>query len=367
PCETIICAQNVPWTSKTKMCAYYHYPFFKDAPLKMKLSRKEVLNALDRNYRKVIDMFAYIPGSNEVLIEDQKIITLHGKGSKKLAVDTCLSAESLLKKDTRSGFDLTTTAGRLVGKPVFTLGTEMIKGHPGSAHLTITLPLKEAHMTRGKGLSQLDAFQSMLDSLDQRKPLALDSMVKQIAVTPPFKKSHFSTLFASIVHVQAAEEEKKQALPNCPSHVVGEAFKRINQEGLDLDMETFVKIDPRKVAIILSKYMDEAYSQESIQKAYLEIFAVDKAGINADVDFEEAIRPPIYSPEQFNYVVQRFGALDQTGQIDIFTLGQMDVEERIALLKPLLKHDELIKLLDLSEEALTKISQDLDELLWNGY
>ena len=143
PCEVIICAQNVPWTSQTMMHAYYHYAFFKEAPLKMKPSRKEVLRGAQGDYRKVIDMFAYIPGYFEVQVEDRKILTLHGSGSNKSAVNTYLSAESLLGADTRSGLDLTTTAGRLLGRPVFTLGTEMINETPHHSFLTVALLLKE--------------------------------------------------------------------------------------------------------------------------------------------------------------------------------------------------------------------------------
>jgi hypothetical protein len=190
PCEAIICAQNVPWASQTMMRAYYHYAFFKEAPLKMKPSRKEVLNASDRNYRKVINIFAYIPGNNEVVVENQKILTLHGNGSRKPAIDTRLSGNP-----GGSGLKLT-TAKKLVGRPVFTLGTELFENHPHHSCLTITLPLRE---------DQLNVFQKMLDLLDQRMPLVLESIIKQIAFTPPFKKSHFAHLFASIVQKKEGE------------------------------------------------------------------------------------------------------------------------------------------------------------------
>ncbi|PFX11223.1 hypothetical protein AWC38_SpisGene25183 [Stylophora pistillata] len=152
PHETIVCMQNVPWTSKTKMRAYYHYPFFKDAPLKMIEKRTSI-----RAPKKVIDMFAYIPGANEILVEDQRTLTIHGDGGRTPS-DTRLSS---------GGLDLT-TAGRLVGKPVFTIGTEIVDSNPAHFCLTISLPLKEAHMTKGNGKTQLNILEEILSSSGRR-------------------------------------------------------------------------------------------------------------------------------------------------------------------------------------------------------
>ncbi|MCP4922510.1 MAG: hypothetical protein GY915_00565 [bacterium] len=249
----------------------------------------------------------------------------------------------------------------LINRPLWSITTASPERAYMRSIITLHLPL---HPNQALALQEV-----FVDD-----PQNLSTLYGMLSENDAFLGSPIFEALAPLVPIRHIDMVEEVILPDCPYQVLGDAFKYMREgnkdlgfEPLDINMDIFGKIHPEKVAVILSSYMEQEYSLKSIEKFYILMMAINEGEIDHNLELENAINPPLYSPEQYSIVKQVFGFLDHSGQIDCIAMGDLSSEERPNLVKILLEWNEKVMTLALSDEALLAICKAFDEEFWNGY
>ena len=158
-----------------------------------------------------------------------------------------------------------------------------------------------------------------------------------------------------------ASLEEEDDLPGC-MYQIGEAFKKISNEGLELDMGVLGRIAPGKVSNALVNYIDGDFSLSVIQNAYIAVFVVDINKIDHSLRWEDAILPPAYTPEMLTDLRRRLNWYLESDQLDFEELSDMENGPRVNLLEDVVGdgfHPD--------EGDVVKACEALSEQLWGSY